>query len=199
MAYIVIRNTAGTEVARLAINGPTILGRATECEISLPDARLSRLHCRIDSENDAWTLTDLGSKNGTFVNEHPIDKFLLHDSDVFQLADWRITFHIGPLPPKRPKDPFSIDPTITSASPRSTDDASTNTHASIAEPPTKDGSTINGLAAPLAFQRPPAAPKVLLPATTSSTKKRRRYALPIAVFLLGLAAMTALYWYIFTH
>ena len=45
------------------------VGRSTSAELSFPDDNgLSRLHFVLESEGGEWTVRDLGSKNGTFVN-----------------------------------------------------------------------------------------------------------------------------------
>ncbi len=45
------------------------LGRSEENEIAFPgDDGLSRHHLLVSRQGDGWTVEDLGSKNGTFVN-----------------------------------------------------------------------------------------------------------------------------------
>jgi two-component system cell cycle response regulator len=48
--------------------GATIIGRDPDAAISLPDHSLSRQHARITSAGGAYTIEDLGSTNGTFVD-----------------------------------------------------------------------------------------------------------------------------------
>jgi serine phosphatase RsbU (regulator of sigma subunit)/pSer/pThr/pTyr-binding forkhead associated (FHA) protein len=57
------------------------LGRSSANELCYPeDAGLSRQHLALEKDGDAWTVRDLGSKNGTFVNgvritnPHPLGK-----------------------------------------------------------------------------------------------------------------------------
>ena len=46
------------------------LGRSSSADLCFPeDAGLSRQHFAFEAEGDAWTVQDLGSKNGTFVND----------------------------------------------------------------------------------------------------------------------------------
>ena len=44
------------------------IGRATANSLVLNDGQVSRLHARIDYENGVWSIRDLNSRNGTFVN-----------------------------------------------------------------------------------------------------------------------------------
>ena len=46
-----------------------ILGRASENAVSIPDEQLSRRHAQIQFGDGAFWISDLGSRNGTFVNE----------------------------------------------------------------------------------------------------------------------------------
>jgi serine phosphatase RsbU (regulator of sigma subunit)/pSer/pThr/pTyr-binding forkhead associated (FHA) protein len=49
------------------------IGRSSAAELCFPeDAGLSRQHFAFESEDEGWTVRDLGSKNGTFVNNIPL-------------------------------------------------------------------------------------------------------------------------------
>ena len=51
----------------------TILGRSGEVDIAIHgDRGVSKLHARIETEASGYVITDLGSRNGTYVNDHPI-------------------------------------------------------------------------------------------------------------------------------
>src|SRR3954468_878050 len=51
--------------------GATIVGRDEDSGIFIPNLSLSRRHARIDVADDTVLVTDLGSKNGTYVNDAP--------------------------------------------------------------------------------------------------------------------------------
>ncbi|HEY3822510.1 MAG TPA: sigma 54-interacting transcriptional regulator [Polyangiaceae bacterium] len=51
---------------------PLVIGRAGQGGALLPDDRLSRSHCSIAASSSGWTVRDLGSRNGTFVDGEPI-------------------------------------------------------------------------------------------------------------------------------
>lgn len=48
------------------------LGRGAECDVVLPDLSISEVHCTLGRHDGGWTLTDLGSTNGTAVNGSPL-------------------------------------------------------------------------------------------------------------------------------
>jgi hypothetical protein len=49
-----------------------VVGRAPECELLLDDTYVSQQHARIFGKNGSWFVEDLGSTNGTFVNEQKL-------------------------------------------------------------------------------------------------------------------------------
>src|ERR1035437_5767949 len=54
------------------------IGRSSAAELCFPeDAGLSRQHFAFELEGDDWTVQDLGSKNGTFVNNIPLKARLI--------------------------------------------------------------------------------------------------------------------------
>jgi sigma-B regulation protein RsbU (phosphoserine phosphatase) len=54
------------------------IGRSSAAELSFPeDAGLSRQHFAFEPEGEDWTVQDLGSKNGTFVNNIPLKARLI--------------------------------------------------------------------------------------------------------------------------
>jgi pSer/pThr/pTyr-binding forkhead associated (FHA) protein len=47
------------------------LGRGSDCVVRFYDPLVSRRHARLHYEHDGWHLEDLGSRNGTLVNDRP--------------------------------------------------------------------------------------------------------------------------------
>ncbi|HET7505744.1 MAG TPA: FHA domain-containing protein, partial [Kofleriaceae bacterium] len=46
-------------------DGEYIIGRRSDCQIFVPDMRVSRQHARLWKDGEAWQIEDLGSNNGT--------------------------------------------------------------------------------------------------------------------------------------
>src|SRR4051794_21348495 len=58
--------------------GKLSIGRSSAAELCFPeDAGLSRQHFVFEPEGEDWTVQDLGSKNGTFVNNIPLKARLI--------------------------------------------------------------------------------------------------------------------------
>jgi len=65
-----------------------IIGRGTDCDITIPKRQISRHHAQIERDEQGYLLRDLDSKNGTFVNSQQVlDKpRRLQDEDEIQIA-----------------------------------------------------------------------------------------------------------------
>jgi len=57
------------------------VGREPGCEVLLEDVRVSARHARLRFSGEDWVLSDLGSKNGTFVNAFRVTEASLGDED----------------------------------------------------------------------------------------------------------------------
>ena len=72
--------------------GRTVIGRAPECEIFLDDVTVSRRHAELVREAETFSIRDLGSLNGTYVNRRRIESVVLEDDDEVQIGKYRLTF-----------------------------------------------------------------------------------------------------------
>jgi pSer/pThr/pTyr-binding forkhead associated (FHA) protein len=70
----------------------TLIGRSPECAIFLDDVTVSRKHAELVRDGESFTITDLGSLNGTFVNRKRIETAELEDDDEVQIGKYRLTF-----------------------------------------------------------------------------------------------------------
>lgn len=79
--------------ATLALDAAvTRLGRAADSEISLDDITVSRHHAEIIRDGDSFTVRDLGSLNGTYVNQSRIEESPLAQGDELQIGKFRLVF-----------------------------------------------------------------------------------------------------------
>lgn len=73
-----------------------IIGRAPDCTINIPDGSVSSRHARITRSPEGFTIEDLQSRNGTFVNGDKVDKpRLLADGDIVRLGKVVMTFNVA--------------------------------------------------------------------------------------------------------
>lgn len=78
----------------LSPGGTIEIGRSGVAQLSLPEVpSLSRLHARLRYLGGVVTIEDLGSRNGTFVNERPVKGVVeLHSGDRFQVGSVHFKF-----------------------------------------------------------------------------------------------------------
>jgi phosphoserine phosphatase RsbU/P len=62
------------------------VGRSDECDVVIPDFRVSRLHAKINIEHGAFYIEDAGSRHGLFVNGVRAQRSPLHSKDVITLG-----------------------------------------------------------------------------------------------------------------
>lgn len=83
-----------------------ILGRHPDCNIVIEVGAVSRNHCQVLREGSAYFVEDLGSRNGTFLNddvEKVAGKRQLRAGDVIRVCEVNLTFESdGPPPPSSP-------------------------------------------------------------------------------------------------
>ena len=70
-------------------------GRHPDSEIFLDDVTVSRRHADFNRTGDTFTVSDVGSLNGTYVNRDRIDRVQLKDGDEVQIGKYRLVFFSG--------------------------------------------------------------------------------------------------------
>jgi hypothetical protein len=70
----------------------TTIGKDPACNIVLSDSFMSSRHAEIKAEAGIWVLKDLGSTNGTFVNDKRVDKQELVDNDMIMFGKCLVKF-----------------------------------------------------------------------------------------------------------
>lgn len=90
---LVVRVGGGLAGERFALtNERTLVGRSPECDVFLDDVTVSRRHAELIQKDERFTIRDLGSLNGTFVNRQRVESIELRDDDEVQVGKYRLTF-----------------------------------------------------------------------------------------------------------
>jgi FHA domain/zinc-ribbon domain len=73
----------------------TRAGRHPDSDIFLDDITVSRRHAEITRHGDRYTLRDVGSLNGTYVNRDRVEEVALSNGDELQIGKFKLVFFAG--------------------------------------------------------------------------------------------------------
>ena len=83
--------------SRFLLDQPTTsAGRHPDSDIFLDDVTVSRRHVEFHREGSGFSVRDVGSLNGTYVNREPVDQAVLANGDEVQIGKFRLVFLTGP-------------------------------------------------------------------------------------------------------
>jgi FHA domain/zinc-ribbon domain len=74
----------------------TLVGRHQDSDIFLDDVTVSRRHAEFYRSGSRFTVRDVGSLNGTYVNRERIEETDLTGGDEVQVGKFRLMFLLGP-------------------------------------------------------------------------------------------------------
>jgi pSer/pThr/pTyr-binding forkhead associated (FHA) protein len=69
---VVVLDANGGRVGTHRLSGPIQIGRGKDCDIRPDDTYVSQVHARISNRNGSWVVEDLGSTNGTYLNQRKV-------------------------------------------------------------------------------------------------------------------------------
>jgi len=95
-ALLVVRRGPNAGSRFLLDHDITTAGRHRDSDIFLDDVTVSRRHAEFYRRGDRFTVRDVGSLNGTYVNREPVDSATLANGDEVQIGKFRLVFLIGP-------------------------------------------------------------------------------------------------------
>jgi diguanylate cyclase (GGDEF)-like protein len=78
------------------LNAPSlVIGRSSKCDIQIDQESISRNHTKIVNTGKSILIRDLGSTNGTYVNDEPIDEYVMRDGDLIKIGRTIFKFLTG--------------------------------------------------------------------------------------------------------
>ncbi len=75
--------------------GSVTMGRGDNNDITIDNLAVSTQHAKIDSVGEGFFLTDLQSKNGSFVNEQLVTSHYLQNGDIITIGKHTLLFSYG--------------------------------------------------------------------------------------------------------
>ncbi len=89
---LLYRDGSGRDASVDIVPDGCFLGRGADCAVRTDDAMVSRKNCKISFAGGKWVVEDLGSSNGTFVNEVRVQKQALNHADVVRCGTLQVRF-----------------------------------------------------------------------------------------------------------
>ena len=91
-AMVVVHRGANKGSRYLISEERTSIGRSPESEIFLDDVTVSRSHAVIERNGSTFALNDLGSLNGTYINNQSLKTSPLTSGDEIQIGKFHLIF-----------------------------------------------------------------------------------------------------------
>lgn len=112
-AYLTILsgNQAGTNFA-LDPSRETLLGRGTDCHITVPDPMCSRVHAILTCEDERWSVRDDNSRNGTLVNGQKVKQATVDDGHIIRIGSSEFELHLSEEPATSDTGDLTLTQTI---------------------------------------------------------------------------------------
>lgn len=85
-----LRGVSGVTFGKtLPLYGSMVIGRQADCDIAIPSDEISRRHARLEVTPTGVRVEDMGSSNGTYVNDKRVDNAMLKVGDELRLDTLR--------------------------------------------------------------------------------------------------------------
>jgi pSer/pThr/pTyr-binding forkhead associated (FHA) protein len=105
---LVMFKTNGQLKAIPVIKPKTVLGRGAECDLRIPIESCSRKQCQLIIEDEMLRLKDLGSSNGTYVNNVRVEETILNPGDKLMIGPITMTVQINGMPVEIKESPSAM-------------------------------------------------------------------------------------------
>jgi pSer/pThr/pTyr-binding forkhead associated (FHA) protein len=96
IALLVVRRGPNAGARFLLDHDVTTSGRHPDSDIFLDDVTVSRRHAEFHRGGSGFTVRDVGSLNGTYVNRERVESATLGNGDEVQIGKFRLVFIAGP-------------------------------------------------------------------------------------------------------
>lgn len=85
--FVLVDSASGADQAEWILTPPITVGRSPMASVPIGDPSISRRHCQFSlNSQGALTVRDLGSMNGTYVDDRRITKAVLKPGDIVQIG-----------------------------------------------------------------------------------------------------------------
>ena len=91
-AILVLRGGEGEGDHFVLSSVITTIGRHADSDIALDDITVSRRHCEVLIDGGRFVVRDVGSLNGTYINQKRVDEIELSQGDELQIGKFHLVF-----------------------------------------------------------------------------------------------------------
>lgn len=95
LAVLLVREGGHTGAQFMLDRDLTTAGRHPDGEIFLDDVTVSRRHAEFHRDGGTFSVRDLGSLNGTYLNGERVQSAVLSTGDEIQIGKYRLVFLTG--------------------------------------------------------------------------------------------------------
>jgi pSer/pThr/pTyr-binding forkhead associated (FHA) protein len=86
-SQVVVHDPDARKPQTIRLSGSTQVGRTEACAIRLSDSYVSQVHARLYGKDGSWFVEDLGSTNGTYLNDRRVVQPVeVHAGDVVKVG-----------------------------------------------------------------------------------------------------------------
>lgn len=90
------KTSGGNDNTRVELNkDQLVFGRGADVDIPLTDKRVSRKHAVLRRQNQEYSILDLDSMNGVYLNGLKVHSAILRNEDVIRVGDEFFTYYEG--------------------------------------------------------------------------------------------------------
>lgn len=102
----ILRGVSGSTFGKnFALAGTMTVGRQADCDICIPSDEVSRHHAKLQVLPDGIAVEDIGSANGTFINDKRIHTGMLKPGEELRLDTMRFLLVAPHLDAQKPTEP----------------------------------------------------------------------------------------------
>ena len=76
----------------------TVIGRRHSCDLCIPLMSVSRRHCQLNYDDEVLKIRDLGSHNGTYLNDKRIDEAVIQAGNSIKIGPLTFVLQIDGQP-----------------------------------------------------------------------------------------------------
>ncbi len=105
---LIMFKTNGQQKAIPVTQSKTVLGRGADCDLRIPIESCSRKQCQLIIDGEVLRIKDLGSSNGTYVNNVRVQDAVLNPGDKLVIGPITMTVQINGIPAEIKESPSAM-------------------------------------------------------------------------------------------